>query len=115
MRSRKAPDKPPVGEPGLLGLVADELGEELDRLYELPPGEFTAARDEAAKRLRAEGRRELADEVKRLRKPTLPVWLANSTRVGGSLPSSADSAAASRAVAVRSRRWRAWMARQSAA
>jgi len=57
--------------------VADELGEELDRLYELPPGEFTAARDEAAKRLRAEGRRELADEVKRLRKPTLPVWLAN--------------------------------------
>ena len=77
MRSRKAPDKPPVGEPGLLGLVADELGEELDRLYELPPAEFTAARDEAAKRLRAEGRRELADEVKRLRKPTLPVWLAN--------------------------------------
>lgn len=57
--------------------AADELGEELDRLYELPPGEFTAARDEAAKRLRDEGRRELADEVKRLRKPTLPVWLAN--------------------------------------
>jgi hypothetical protein len=57
--------------------VADELGEELDRLYELPPGEFTAARDEAAKRLRSDGRRELADEVKRLRKPTLPVWLAN--------------------------------------
>ena len=57
--------------------AADELGQELDRLYELPPGEFTAARDEAAKRLRSEGRRELADEVKRLRKPTLPVWLAN--------------------------------------
>jgi DNA repair exonuclease SbcCD ATPase subunit len=57
--------------------AADELGQELDRLYELPPGEFTAARDEAAKRLRADGRRELADEVKRLRKPTLPVWLAN--------------------------------------
>jgi hypothetical protein len=57
--------------------VADELGKELDRLYELPPGEFTAGRDEAAKRLRGEGKRELADEVKRLRKPTLPVWLAN--------------------------------------
>jgi len=57
--------------------VVDELGDELDRLYELPPGEFTAARDEAAKRLRTEGRRELADEVKRLRKRTLPVWLAN--------------------------------------
>src|SRR5690242_6778159 len=57
--------------------AAGELGEELDRLYELPLGEFTAARDEAAKRLRAEGRRDLADEVKRLRRPTLPVWLAN--------------------------------------
>jgi hypothetical protein len=57
--------------------VADELGQELDRLYELPLGEFTAARDDAAKRLRADGERELADEVKRLRKPTLPVWLAN--------------------------------------
>ena len=57
--------------------VVDELGKELDRLYELPPGEFTAARDEAAKRLRAEGRRELADEVKRFRKPTLAVWLVN--------------------------------------
>jgi hypothetical protein len=57
--------------------AADGLTEELDRLYELPLAEFTAARDGAAKRLRAEGRRELADEVKRLRKPTLPVWLAN--------------------------------------
>jgi len=57
--------------------AVDELGEELDRLYELPPNEFTAARDEAAKRLRADGRRELAAEVKRLRKPALPVWLAN--------------------------------------
>ncbi len=64
-------------KPALLGFVADELGEELDRLYELPPGEFAAARDEAAKRLRSEGRRELADEVKRFRKPTLAVWLVN--------------------------------------
>ena len=58
--------------------MADELGKELDRLYELPPGEFTAGRDEAAKRLRGEGKRELADDVKRLRKPTLPIWLANT-------------------------------------
>ncbi|HSC50631.1 MAG TPA: hypothetical protein VLD16_10245 [Gaiellaceae bacterium] len=57
--------------------AAEGLGEELDRLYALPPGEFTAARDDAAKRLRADGNRELAAEVKRLRKPTLPVWLAN--------------------------------------
>lgn len=57
--------------------TGDELGQELDRLHELPPGEFTAARDDAAKRLRAEGKRDLADEVKRLRKPTLAVWLVN--------------------------------------
>jgi hypothetical protein len=57
--------------------TADEVGQELDRLYELPQGEFTAARDEAAKRLRAEGKRDLADELKRLRKPTLAVWLVN--------------------------------------
>ena len=57
--------------------TGDELGQELDRLRELPPGEFTVARDDAAKRLRAEGKRDLADEVKRLRKPTLAVWLVN--------------------------------------
>lgn len=57
--------------------MSDALGEQLDRLYALPLGEFTAARDEAARRLRGDGERELADEVKGLRKPTLPVWLAN--------------------------------------
>jgi hypothetical protein len=51
--------------------------EELDRLYALPLNEFTAARDELAKRLRAEGERDLADEVKGLRKPTVSVWLVN--------------------------------------
>jgi hypothetical protein len=53
------------------------LEEELDRLYALPLNEFTAARDELAKRLRAEGERDLADEVKALRKPTVAVWLVN--------------------------------------
>jgi hypothetical protein len=51
--------------------------EELDRLYALPLNEFTAARDEIAKRLRGEGERDLADEVKQLRKPTVAVWLVN--------------------------------------
>lgn len=50
---------------------------ELDRLYQVPLGEFTAARDELAKRLRDEGEREQADEVKKLRKPTAAVWLVN--------------------------------------
>lgn len=53
------------------------LEEELDRLYALPLNEFTAARDELAKRLRAEGERDLADQVKGLRKPTVSVWLVN--------------------------------------
>ena len=53
------------------------LEDELDRLYGLPLNEFTAARDEIAKRLRGEGERELADEVKALRKPTVAVWLVN--------------------------------------
>jgi hypothetical protein len=54
-----------------------DLEPELDRLYQLPPGEFTAARDELAKRLRDEGEREQADEVKKLRKPPVAVWLVN--------------------------------------
>jgi len=53
------------------------LEDELDRLYGLPLNDFTAARDEIAKRLRGEGERELADEVKALRKPTVAVWLVN--------------------------------------
>jgi hypothetical protein len=57
--------------------VETELERELDRLYELPLSEFTAARDESAKRLRAEGQRELADQVKQLRKPTVAVWIVN--------------------------------------
>lgn len=50
---------------------------EIDRLYGLPPDEFTAARDEFAKRLRAEGRRDDADAIKGLKKPNLPAWAVN--------------------------------------
>jgi hypothetical protein len=53
------------------------LEDELDRLYALPLNEFTAARDEIAKRLRGEGERQLADEVKALRKPSAAVWVVN--------------------------------------
>jgi hypothetical protein len=54
-----------------------DLEPELDRLYQLPPGEFTAARDELAKRLRDEGERDQSAEVKNLRKPPVAVWLVN--------------------------------------
>jgi hypothetical protein len=50
---------------------------DLDELYRLPLSEFTAARNELARRLKAEGHAEEADEVKALRKPTVPVWLVN--------------------------------------
>jgi len=54
-----------------------ELEREIDRLYALPLGEFTAARDEGAKQLRADGQRDLADQVKHVRKPTAAVWIVN--------------------------------------
>jgi hypothetical protein len=50
---------------------------ELDRLYQLPLSEFTAARDELAKRLRAQGESEREQEIKKLRKPAAAVWLVN--------------------------------------
>lgn len=50
---------------------------DVDELYRLPLSEFTPARNELAKRLKAEGRADEADEVKALRKPTVPVWLVN--------------------------------------
>jgi hypothetical protein len=71
-RGRRATEttKPPAAEDL-------ELDQELDRLYALPLTEFTSARDELAKRLRAEQRQEQAEEVKRLRKPTVTAWLVN--------------------------------------
>src|SRR5919201_1792110 len=53
------------------------LDGELDRLYGVPLKEFVAARDELAKGLRGEGRRDEADQVKALRKPTVAAWLVN--------------------------------------
>jgi uncharacterized phage infection (PIP) family protein YhgE len=54
-----------------------DLDEELDRLYGLPPEEFTAARNTAAKQAKSDGDAELSDQVKALAKPTVAAWLAN--------------------------------------
>ena len=54
-----------------------DLEHELDELYGADLAEFTARRDELAKALRTDGRREEADAVKKLRKPTLPAWTVN--------------------------------------
>lgn len=51
--------------------------EEISQLYRLPLDEFTPERDALAKRLRKEKRRDEADAVKRLRRPTAAAWAIN--------------------------------------
>jgi hypothetical protein len=46
-------------------------------LYGLPLEEFTSARNELVRELRRAGKKEAADEVGALRKPTRSVWAAN--------------------------------------
>ncbi len=50
---------------------------EIDRLYGLPLDEFVAGRGALAKSLRSEGKREDAERVKALRKPTAGAWAIN--------------------------------------
>lgn len=53
------------------------MDDEIDELFALPPAEFTAARNALVKRLRAEKRREEAETVKALRRPTVAAWAVN--------------------------------------
>ena len=55
---------------------------DIDRLYGLPLAEFTAERDALAKRLRKDGDRDAADEVKQLKKPSEPAWAVNQLARG---------------------------------
>jgi uncharacterized protein DUF3359 len=52
--------------------------DEIQHLYRLPPEEFTPARNELAKRLRKEGRKDAAAEVQSLPKPTPSAWAVNA-------------------------------------
>jgi hypothetical protein len=54
-----------------------DLERELDNLFGLPLGEFTPARNDLAKRLKAAGDAEQAENVRRLAKPTVPAWAVN--------------------------------------
>jgi hypothetical protein len=54
-----------------------EVEEGIDRLYELAPEEFVAARGELAKRLRGEGDAGAAKRVAALRRPTVAAWAVN--------------------------------------
>jgi hypothetical protein len=53
------------------------VAEIANELYGLPPAEFTRARDEVAKELRSAGRREEAEQVKALRRPTAAAAAVN--------------------------------------
>jgi len=53
---------------------ADPLLAQADRLYSLPPGEFTPARDAAAKETPD---RDFGKRIKALRKPTVAAWALN--------------------------------------
>jgi hypothetical protein len=53
------------------------LDEVIDRLYGVDLAEFVPERTRLAKELRAEGRREDAEHVAKLRKPTVAAWAVN--------------------------------------
>jgi hypothetical protein len=50
---------------------------EVDELFELPPEEFTAARDRLAKELSGRGDKDGARRVRALRRPTAAAWAVN--------------------------------------
>lgn len=54
-----------------------ETLEEIDRLFELPLDEFTAARNELAKRLKQNGDAAAAEQVRALAKPSVAAWVVN--------------------------------------
>ncbi|HWM91086.1 MAG TPA: hypothetical protein VN493_09990 [Thermoanaerobaculia bacterium] len=54
-----------------------KLDTEIQRLYGLPFGEFTAARNTLAKQLRKQGDKDDAEEVASLPKPTVSAWAVN--------------------------------------
>ena len=58
----------------------EEREKAIEALYALPLDEFTSARDELARRLRGEGDRSGAAEVKGLRKPSVAAWALNRVR-----------------------------------
>jgi hypothetical protein len=55
----------------------DDLASDVDALYALPLDEFTTARNTLARRLRADGRRDEAEDVAALRKPLVSAWAVN--------------------------------------
>jgi hypothetical protein len=58
-------------------MIGRELDEIVRELYVLPPTDFVAARNELVRQARAAGSREVAEQLRRLRRPTRSAWLVN--------------------------------------
>lgn len=54
-----------------------QVGPEIDELFDLPLEEFTAARNDLAKRLKRDGDAEAAEQVRSLPKPSVAAWAVN--------------------------------------
>lgn len=48
-----------------------------DELYSLPTGEFIVARNRSVRQARSEGDRQLAEQIRSLRRPSTAAWLTN--------------------------------------
>jgi hypothetical protein len=58
-------------------MAEGRIDPQLDRIYAAPLEDFTAERDALAAELREQGERQQAEDVKRLRKPSVPAWAVN--------------------------------------
>jgi hypothetical protein len=58
-------------------ITGRELDDIVRELYELPPADFIAARNELVRQARAAGSREIAERLQQLRRPTRSAWLVN--------------------------------------
>lgn len=57
--------------------MSADRDKQIDQLYSVPLDEFVERRNEFARSLRKDANRQAADEVRKLRKPTLPAWTVN--------------------------------------
>jgi len=58
-------------------IIGRELDEIVRELYVLSPDDFVAARNELVRQARAAGRRDVAEQLHQLRRPTRSAWLVN--------------------------------------
>ena len=65
------------GAGGKDGRMATSLDQVADELYALLPGQFTKARNDREKAAKGEGEKDIAAEIKALRKPSAAAWVVN--------------------------------------